>query len=214
MSDSRERGSRAGTARDENRLADYRAGRLSPEERRSFEESVLASDELAAELYAETSLDAALETARKGDPSGTVAGPERWWRRREVGFLVPLAAAALLLLVLRGPGDDDGSGPAPPTFRGEDAVARCVSPIGDLAAPPARFVWTRDPAAAMYRFELRDISSELLFRTTTSDTTLEVAADAWDADSFVEGYWKVVPMSAAGVERAKAPPALIRVTRP
>ena len=36
----------------------------------------------------------------------------------------------------------------------------------------------------------------------------------YETGSFVEGYWKVVPMSAAGVEQAKAPPALIRVRRP
>ena len=200
------------TAADENRLADYRAGRLAPEDRRAFEEEVLASDELAGELYAEVSLDAALSTGR----NAASAGPSspRWWRRRDVAVLVPLAAAALLLLVLRAPDRDRAGLPAPPAFRGEASGARCLSPIGDVETAPSRFRWSHDPAAVMYRFELYDASSALLFRTTTSDTTIEIPAGTIGEEVPFDGYWKVVPMNAAGVERSKPPPALLRVMRP
>lgn len=173
------------------RLERYRAGRMRPEEREAFEHDVLADDALAEALYAAEALES---LARR--------------RRRALVPARGLALAAAFAAVFAaawwwGAGRET---PAPgPVRRGEDAAVRPLAPVGALAAPPERFAWTRDPAAAGYRFELRDAGGRPVATRVTSDTVI-TAADLGAALP-AAGDWSVVPLAADGSERP-APPAV------
>jgi hypothetical protein len=132
----------------------------------------------------------------------------RPWVRRHLKIVVPLAAAATALFVLVPRGGNDE--PAEETFRG-DGAARLLSPVGAIDGPPATFTWTRDEGAALYRMELYDETAELRFRATTAETTLTIPEGEPAGPPFRSGYWKVVPMTGAGVGRPGPPPASIRV---
>ena len=196
----------------EDQLAEYRAGRMSEEERHAFDREILADAALADALYGDVNLAVAIEEVGSSAQRRVVAVP-RWWQRRSVRIVVPLAAAAVALLVLLPPARDPGTPPGEETFRGAESIARILRPVGDLDEVPSRFVWTRDPDAAMYRLELYDTTARLLYRSTTSDTTVVLPEGALSEDGFEEGYWKVIPMSDAGVERPGPPPASIRLRR-
>lgn len=197
-------GATEGSGREE-RLAAYVAGELPDAEARAFEDEILSDPALAEELYADANLAAALAAAARR--KGKVV-PMRPWVRRHLKVVVPLAAAAMALFVLVPRGGNDET--ADETFRG-DGSARLLSPVGAIDGPPASFTWTRDVGAALYRMELYDETAELRFRATTAETTLVIPEGELAGPPFRSGYWKVVPMTGAGVERPGPPPASIRV---
>ncbi len=171
-------------------LGRYRAGRLSPAEREAFERELLADDALASALYEDESLDALVR------------------RRPRVRAPLPaLAAAAVLVLAVGLTWWNVARHPGParePVLRGEPAAVRLLEPAAGGAAAPVRFVWTRDPLAASYRFELSDAGGHLVATRMLPDTVLD-AADL-DAPAPASGSWTVVPIAADGHERP-APPA-------
>ncbi len=206
------------TADQENRLADYRAGRMSPEASRAFERDVLSDDDLASALYGDVNLSMALDEVAAGAmeaPSERkVVKNPRGWNRRFLPILVPLAVAALVLLVMFPPERDRGARRGEPTFRGAESSVQIIRPVGVLDDVPTRFVWTLDSGAAMYRVELYDSSARLLHRSTTSDTILVLPQGVLSDGAFEEGYWKVIPMNDVGVERPSPSPMSIRMRRP
>jgi len=190
----------------EERLAAYVAGKLPDAEAKSLEEEILSDPALAEELYADANLTAALDAAAERRREKVV--PWRSWVGRHLRIVVPLAVAATAMLVLLPRGEK--TGPGDETFRSE-GTARLLAPVGAIDGNPSTFTWSRDEGAALYRMELYDEEAELRFRATTAETTLTVPDEAWAGRPFVAGYWKVVPMTAAGVERPGPPPVSIRV---
>jgi hypothetical protein len=186
----------------EERLARYRAGAMDPAEREAFEREVLASDALAEALYSEQSLDDVRVKARRPTALHGVA----------VAAGVLAVAAAALLWPRPAP---DGRPPAPEVLRGEETpgvAARLIEPLGTLSGPPERFLWSRDPAAELYRLEVFDASGELFTAAVLRDTF--VTAAAVGADSLRSATWRVVPIAADGLERPAQTAARFEVARP
>ena len=89
-------------------------------------------------------------------------GPRRLYR-----VAVPLAAAAVLLLLLWSPAGEDGSG-----HRGGGPVVRTpvpVSPVGTVAAATV-LVWTSVPGADGYRVTLFDAEGRVAYEARATDT--------------------------------------------
>jgi hypothetical protein len=81
---------------------------------------------------------------------------------------------------------------------------------GVLSGPEARFTWSRDGRADIYRLEVYDMTSQLLAAAVLRDTT--VLASAVLPDSAHAGVWRVVPVSPGGTELPPSPNA--RFLRP
>ena len=79
--------------------------------------------------------------------------------------------------------------PIEPTIPG-DAI--------DLSDSLARFTWPREPRADVYRLEVYDLSLHLLAGAIVRDTS--APARALLPDSAHAGRWRVVPVTAGGVE--------------
>jgi hypothetical protein len=73
-----------------------------------------------------------------------------------------------------------------------------LSPSGEIAGPPETFIWTRDPRARSYRFELRDAEGNVLCSRVTSDTMLVVSGADVRWGSSAGGSWTVAPTTEAG----------------
>ena len=74
---------------------------------------------------------------------------------------------------------------------------------GLLEGPDARFTWSRDPRADIYRLEVYDLGSRLLAAAMLRDTS--VLASAVLPDTAKAGIWKVVPVSVGGTELPPTP---------
>jgi len=236
------------TPRDEERLADYMAGRLGAEERAAFEREILARRELAEAVYEGVAIGAMLDEAREdGVVSRAAAGAVadvvaidpalerardraqmrahggRRWVRLALPIAAVLAIAILTPRVVRQldgtardddgfrlrsstrPGDGGGSGAdAPRAVAPAPAPApsrpRGLAPRGILTAPPERLLWTRDPAAAHYRVELYDASTQLIFSQATPETSFVLPEEAVPWDDVTSVAWRVVPLRATGEE--------------
>lgn len=213
------------------RLAAYLAGAMSREERAAFEAETVSDPDLADELYAAQSLDAALEdaapdaaTARERPREATVSTapsatprrrirPERLWHRGAWPVVLPLAAVvALVVLLPRWLGD--GPPPADPVFRGEEAAITGLAPRGGVAELPDRFVWTSDSLAVRYRFELFDASGRLVHTAVVTDTVLTAASELFPAADLLSGsapFWLVTPLAADGREGPSSPPVVFEI---
>lgn len=111
----------------------------------------------------------------------TERGPRRLYR-----IALPLAAAAVLLLLLRSPIQDGG-------HRGGGVPVSTapvpVSPVGTVAAASV-LVWTKVPGADGYRISVFDADGRVAYETRTTDT----AASLPDSLVLVAGrpyLWKV-----------------------
>jgi hypothetical protein len=189
-------------------MADYLEGRLDPAGERAFESEVLDSDDLARALYSEVNLRSGLEEAgRAARLRGVVLGRGTSWIRRAWPVALPLAAAlALLVLVPRMLEDRRDAS----SLRGRDARPRGLMPAGPVSSYPRRFVWTRDPGAARYRFELYDKDWRPLYEAVTTDTVMLLPAE-WQNVSPEGGQWKVVPVDSSGFERGPSLPTRFSV---
>lgn len=216
--------SKALSPEQEERLARYRAGAMSDDERAAFEWEALSSDALAEALYGEISLDAVAAGATK--PEGArerplaVPAPDVHPKRRSrgLGRWLPLAASLLFVMGIaiwtgktqfgrpRGVRVPGGEG-----LRGGAPALSVIEPVGDLPAAPRRFRWTRDPGAASYRVELFDPGSRRIGVAVTTDTTL--ALEALTHESIVSGQWRVVAIGADGLERPRHVRAVFHVAR-
>ncbi|MFN8177910.1 MAG: hypothetical protein U0167_08280 [bacterium] len=182
-------------------LEEYLAGRLSPERRAALEQRILASERLADALYADVSLRSSFEESR-----GDAVAPRRarvipLFASRWTRIALPLAAGLALLVLsprLFGPrhAEDDSGFDGTPHFRSGtlEPALRALAPTGDVAGEPT-FTWTRDPSADAYRLELLGASGEVVFSTTTPDTTLAVPRASLRDPRGVTA-WRVVPRRA------------------
>lgn len=113
--------------------------------------------------------------------SAAERGPRRLYR-----VVLPLAAAAVVLLLLWAPGVDD----AGTEHRGPVVTTPVpVSPVGTVAAAHV-LVWTRVPGADGYRVTLFDAAGRVAYETRATDT----AAALPDSLVLVAGrpyLWKV-----------------------
>lgn len=182
------------------RLERLRDPDLSPEERERLEAELLADPVASEALYADLGLESALATAARAPGSP----PARRTPLRR-GLLVALPVAAALALLWLGPRWRELSRvDAPPRFRGETTALHALQPVGAVDAPPREFAWSRDEAAARYRFELYDGASRLLHSAVVDGTRYTLPAGAAAPPS---GFWRVTPVSAAGRELLPSEPA-------
>ncbi len=175
----------------ETRLADYLAGRLAAADRAALEAELLGDAQASEALYAQVNLQGAI-----ADEGRRRRGLH--WRRRSLIAALPLAAAIALLWL--GPGWRERAGsPAVPRLRGEAGQVKGLEPAGSLDAPARRFRWTADARARLYRFELYDAEARLRFSALAADTLLLWPA-SMDSLPPARGFWRVVPVDAAGRE--------------
>ncbi len=102
--------------------------------------------------------------------------------------------------------------PSPPVNEAGLTAAgiRALAGDGLLAGPEARFAWSRDGRADVYRLEVYDLGSRLLAAAVLRDTSL--LASAVLPDTAHAGVWRVVPVTAGGTELP--PTATSRFHRP
>jgi hypothetical protein len=197
------------------RIADYVEGRLTLPEREELERRVLADDAMSAALYAELNLRGVFrEAAQRPLPHAgsairpqareTAPTPRRRIALLQLRVVLPLAASLVLLLFLL-PRLVSQPQRKPPVLRGSGATVVGLAQSGDLAEPPARFTWTRDPLAESYRFRLFDGRARLLHDAVTSDTTYVLPAQAVAWEGVTEGYWIVVPQAGGAQGPASRP---------
>jgi len=96
---------------------------------------------------------------------------------------------------------------APPTNEAGLTAAgiRALAGEGALEGPDARFTWSRDARADVYRLEVYDLTSRLLAAAILRDTT--VLASAVLPDTARAGVWRVIPVSPGGTELPPTPTA-------
>ena len=94
-----------------------------------------------------------------------VERPHLAWSLR---ILVPLAAAALLLVLVRPGRIDDGTGHRDPTIS-TGATPVPAAPIGSVAAP-GQLVWRPVPGADRYRVTVFAAGGTVVFETQLNDT--------------------------------------------
>lgn len=104
-----------------------------------------------------------------------IAASEGRGPARRLAWLVPLAAAAALLVVL-WPSSDDGG---PVTVRDRPAAnANAPRPIAprDAVARLNQLIWSRVPGAVQYRIRLYDADGGVLWTAETPDTLAIIPA--------------------------------------
>jgi hypothetical protein len=209
------------TPAQEERLADYLSGSLTPEARGRFEREILEDDALSAALYSEVNLETSLRASQgpaAGAPTATGAATARrrsWFggagRGITLRWALPVAGAAVVLigfLLARGPlGGPESANPGDavdPIFRGAEGKLRLVAPIGSTPASPERFIWTREEGAVLYRFELFDEEMRPLFQVATPETALAASTHGFP-EVPRSGAWKVSALGPEGTALAESP---------
>lgn len=206
------------TPEQEERLARYRAGAMTADERAAFERQVVASEALSEALYAEVSLDALAVEAREparvpGARPALVLRPRRDWSWGVTRILLPAAAVLIVIAgVFRLTGRERGAPAVPDIVRGAESLAEPLEPVGELAAPPQRFTWTRDPGAESYRVDLYAPDGSVIGTYVTRDTTLGYSA--LSPAAVAAGEWQVVPLDTDGLERPATPRTAFRTRAP
>ncbi|MFN8176641.1 MAG: hypothetical protein U0167_01845 [bacterium] len=84
---------------------------------------------------------------------------------------------------------------------------RPLSPIGSIPRSPASFVWSRDPDASAYQFQLLGRGGAVLFAGTTTDTTIRVPQGRVDWNIVATATWRVTPI---GGPRSSVPSETVR----
>lgn len=177
------------------RLARYRAGALAHPEREAFERELLESDALAEALYAEQSLDRASRGAGVG-----VAAPRRRVNR------AALAAAAAVLLAVFATLQPRLLDRAPAPMRsGASAIALSMSADGEWLE------WTAVAGADAYRVLVMDETGQEAASEVVSALRVRVTDVAPEA--VTRGEWRVVPLTADGIELPSSAPLTFRRAR-
>ena len=109
----------------------------------------------------------------------------------------PLLLAALLV-VAGGLAMFFVTRPRAPVQTIDASQARARAGAGVLEGADARFTWSREPRADVYRIEVYDRSAHLLAAAVLRDTS--VLASALLPDTARAGIWRVVPVSVGGTE--------------
>jgi hypothetical protein len=82
-----------------------------------------------------------------------------------------------------------------PSMTSEDAGrVRPLAPVGSLPRSPADFVWSRDPDASGYQFQLFGRGGAVLFAGVTTDTTIRVPQGRVDWNIVATATWRVTPI--------------------
>jgi len=120
------------------------------------------------------------------------------WPLYAAGLL--LAAGAVVMYFVSRP-------PAVPKNEAGLTAAgiRALAGEGALEGPDARFTWSRDPRADVYRLEVYDLTSHLLAAAILRDTS--VVASAVLPETSRAGVWRVIPVSPGGTELPPTPTA-------
>lgn len=119
--------------------------------------------------------------------------PARRTSRALVTAVVLVIAAAIVMWFVTRP--PKPAAVAPPN--------NLLAGAGLLDGPDARFTWSRDPRADIYRLETYDLNSHLLAAAMLRDTS--VLASAVLPESAKAGIWRVVPVSVGGTELPPTP---------
>ena len=98
-----------------------------------------------------------------------IAEGRHGWRGKVLRFTVPLAAAAVLLLLLRSPAAENDGGHRGGVGSGPHAPVP-VSPVGPVAAVHV-LVWTMVADADAYRVTLFDAEGRVAYEARATDTT-------------------------------------------
>ncbi len=85
------------------------------------------------------------------------------------------------------------------------SAPRGLEPTGDVPRAPWVFVWTKDPLATQYRFELRGAKDALLHEAVVTDTVFVLPRGFVDWNIIAGGAWRVTSIRADGREAARAP---------
>lgn len=123
--------------------------------------------------------------------------------RADSGRANPWLIVAALLIVAAGITMYFVTRPAPPAETRTAAGIRSLAGEGLLEGPEARFTWSRDPRADVYRLETYDLTSRLLAAAVLRDTS--ILASAVLPESSHAGVWRVVPVSRGGTELPPTP---------
>lgn len=157
----------------DDRVADYRSGALSADERRRFEKDVLERDDLAEELYADLALENRMEAAGAGGATKVVPISRM---RRITTWAVPLAAAAALLIVFAQRAERGDTQEAGLRGSADTPELRLTEPETLTLGSPLQ--WTAVEGAASYRVEVSHENGEILWRHTARGTSAIVQGDS------------------------------------
>ena len=199
------------------------AGDMSEAERTAFERDMAENPELARNVYEAMGMGPVFHEAIQAlrvrqlesharIANGTISKQVPWWGRTRSRLVLTVVTAALVFLVVSV--SNIGVPPIPerppqplPTegFRG-------LSPVGDVPALPVQFICTAHPAASQFRFEIFDESSQPVYSTLTSGTSLVIAVDDLADRGFRGGNWRVISLDRHGAELESSVPVEIRVS--
>ena len=134
--------------------------------------------------------------------------PSALWRR-----FAPLALAASLVIAVGIGVLGRGAGPATEdVFRGTGVAVTLLAPAADVRpGVPVTFAWRPVPGAARYALEVLDAAANVVFSSTTPDTTATVT-DARRLTPGAEYRWWVRAVDASGDQRV-SPMRPLRVRR-
>jgi len=200
------------------------AGDMSQADRTAFEREMTENPELARNIYDAMGMGPVFHEAMQAlrvrqlesharIADGTVSKQVPWWGRTRSRLVLTVVAAALVFLVVFVSNIGDPPVPeAPPPPMPMEGF-RVLSPVGDVPALPVQFTWTAHPAASQFRFEIFDESSQRVYSTLTSGTSLVIAVDDLADRGFRGGIWRVVPLDRHGADLDASVPVEIRVSR-
>jgi hypothetical protein len=120
------------------------------------------------------------------------AGGSGWWK-----IALPLAAAIALISVPLA--NRDRSPEGGPVFRGADSAFTIQGPAGRVASLD-RFSWNADPGATSYEIVVRDAAARIVWRMTTTETSVDPPEGAIPPD-LTAGTWTVRAVDATGFAR-------------
>jgi hypothetical protein len=135
---------------------------------------------LASLSRARRSLEGSEELDVLGHPGDVVKRGVRWR-----SIMIPVAAAAVLLLVIWSRGERPPLREPPATHQ----APRPIRPVGQVAAPTS-LVWSSIPQAGRYRVTIFDREGGVVWETQTADTSVSLP-DTVHLGYGVEYYWKV-----------------------
>lgn len=161
----------------------------------SFENQILADQELAEEAYASWALDEELSEVAQSEMR--VKKMPRW-------VLPTSLVAAVLAMAIILPRFQANDQNLPPRLRsgGDIDGAVGILPSGELDHFPRQFTWhpASDATGARYRWELYDGQAHRRGIAVLSDTVLVRPAGETPTDSVGTWHWFVVKLKADGLE--------------
>ncbi|HEY1938354.1 MAG TPA: hypothetical protein VGJ33_10505 [Candidatus Angelobacter sp.] len=174
---------------------------------KSFQESTPSADEGAAVAW----IAAQLQRNQAGPVAKPVVARVPFWRAMfRVPYMAGAAALAVALVLgisLHNSGD---SGPVkirpiggPGVYR--SGAVKLVSPMGEIAQPPAEFRWEAVKGASSYSVELKDVAEITLASAKATENSLTATPEM--KANMARGKplkWTVTALDASGKEIARS----------